>query len=261
MERSEQPVDAGVLFGQLETVRGECESHGPWSREAPAMFARRIGCPLCSDDARQAREAAELEQRRQAAERRRAEALAERGVGARHLGKTFESFVAETPEQAKALEACRALADAVVSGKPMVPSLILSGAPGTGKTHLTCAIVQRCFDAGRNALKANVMQIVRDIKSSWRRDADLDEDGVLNLYSSPDVLVIDEIGVQFGSDTERLYVFEIINRRYERCLPTVLITNLDIAGLRQEIGERVLDRVREGGGRCLVFTGKSWRVQ
>jgi DNA replication protein DnaC len=252
---------ATEIFGPMRTATGDCPKHGAWSRDVPAVFVSKVSCPACIDEEKAAKQAMEAEKRRQRAEAARAEELEGRGVGRRHLGKTFDSFVADTPELAKALESCRALADAVAAGKTRIPSLILSGTPGTGKTHLTCAMVQQCHDAGRNVRKANVMQIIRNIKQAWRKDCEWTEREVLEAYGDADLLIIDEIGVQFGTDTERMYVFEIINRRYEACLPTVLITNLDINGLREEIGERVLDRLREDGGRLLTFTGNTWRAK
>lgn len=253
--------DTDGLFGDRLATSGVCDTHGAWESFYWSKFPNRTTCPRCVGDAQRAKEAAEAEANRAAAAARRISALESVGVGPRHLGKTLDSFIAETAEQRRALEACRALVDGVVADRKNIPSLILSGAPGTGKTHLTCAIVQACYDAGRDVLKVNVMDIVRAIKASWRKGAERDEEEVIESAASRDLLIIDEIGVQFGSDTERMYVFEIINRRYERCLPTVLISNLDMDSLKAEVGERVIDRMREDGGKLLVFTGASWRKQ
>lgn len=246
-------------FQTKVSVSGECEKHGHWEAEALSMLADKVTCPRCNADAKAERDARDAEEKRLIAERVRAERLESIGVGPRHLGKRFDSFVAETQEQAKALETCRALADGVCNRKQRLPSLILCGNPGTGKTHLTCAMVQQCFDSGLKVLKPNMMDIIRAIKASWKKGAEQDEEEVINRFSYCDLLIIDEIGVQFGTDTERMYVFEIINRRYEACLPTVLVSNLDIDALKKEVGIRVIDRLREDGGKLLAFTGESWR--
>jgi hypothetical protein len=39
----------------------------------------------------------------------------------------------------------------------------------------------------------------------------------------------------------------------------VFVTNLDAAKLTAEVGERVIDRLREDGGTFLLFKGESWR--
>lgn len=261
MAGSDHQALAEQILGPMTVVTGTCPRHGTWSCEVPEFMSGRVSCGMCAEASRIAAEQHDAEERRLAAEKRRRDALCERGVSLRHLDKTFATYVADTPEQRDALESCMAMAESVNARHKRIPSLILSGGPGTGKTHLTCAMVQHCYDAGRDALKANVMQIIRDIKASWRKGAEHDEEDIIAWYANRDLLVVDEIGVQFGTDTERMYVFDIINRRYEACLPTVLITNLDFNGLRAEVGERVLDRLREDGSRVLVFTGKSWRAQ
>jgi len=253
MERSE--------FQDIEMidVTGDCETHGGWSIKAPSFLASRARCPTCVAKAREAEEREAIAAKNRAVEARRIDELKSIGIDERHRGKTFDAFVAETPEQAKALRACKSLAERVAVNPTRVPSLILCGNPGTGKTHLGSAIVQHLFDAGVDAHRTTVMRILRAIKSSWRKGSEHDEQATIEYLSELPCLVIDEIGVQFGSDTERMYLFEIIDRRYESCLPTVLISNLDMDALRAEMGERVIDRLREDKGVLLTFTGESWR--
>ena len=45
-------------------------------------------------------------------------------------------------------------------------------------------------------------------------------------FIRPDLLILDEVGVQFGSETEKMILFEIINGRYEQLKPTIVISNL-----------------------------------
>lgn len=75
----------------------------------------------------------------------------------------------------------------------------------------------------------------------------------------PSLLVIDEVGVAFGTESERTIFYQIINGRYERVLPTVLVSNLAEKDLPASIGERAMDRLREGGGVTLVFDWESYR--
>ena len=79
------------------------------------------------------------------------------------------------------------------------------------------------------------------------------------MLCSPDLLILDEVGVQFGSDAEKLILFEIINTRYQDMKPTILISNLTLVELGKYIGERVVDRMREGGGAILSFDWDSYR--
>ena len=73
------------------------------------------------------------------------------------------------------------------------------------------------------------------------------------------MLILDEVGVQFGSETEENLLFDIINTRYEDRKPTILISNLDGAGVKKYLGERAFDRIREDGGKLIPFTWSSYR--
>jgi DNA replication protein DnaC len=66
--------------------------------------------------------------------------------------------------------------------------------------------------------------------------------------------VIDEIGVQFGTESEQNHLFEVINNRMLEVKPTILVTNLllnspddSVKTLRNYLGERTYDRMREVG--------------
>lgn len=58
---------------------------------------------------------------------------------------------------------------------------------------------------------------------------------------------------------KKMILFEIINTRYEKMRPTILISNLTREELVTFIGERVLDRMSDGGGCTLAFTWESYR--
>ena len=73
--------------------------------------------------------------------------------------------------------------------------------------------------------------------------------------------VLDEIGASKSvpSDFELLTLFAIINGRYERMLPTVIISNLKADELVGAIGERCIDRLREGAPIVVKFKWESAR--
>ncbi len=75
----------------------------------------------------------------------------------------------------------------------------------------------------------------------------------------PDLLILDEVGVQFGSDTEKLILFDVLNERYERRRPTILMTNLTLEEVADFLGDRIIDRLREDGGEFIPFDWESHR--
>lgn len=82
---------------------------------------------------------------------------------------------------------------------------------------------------------------------------------MLEHYASLDLLIIDEVGVQFGSPSELAILQEVINTRYESMLPTILISNLTLDQMKESIGERIVDRVTDGGRNRLTFGWESFR--
>ena len=75
----------------------------------------------------------------------------------------------------------------------------------------------------------------------------------------PELLILDEVGVQFGSETEKLMLFDVLNERYEKRKPCVLLSNLAIDDVKAFLGERVFDRLREDGGEAVAFDWESYR--
>lgn len=73
------------------------------------------------------------------------------------------------------------------------------------------------------------------------------------------MLILDEVGVQFGSEAEKLILFDVLNERYERCKATILLSNLTATEVKDYLGERVMDRMREDGGKVVVFDWESYR--
>jgi DNA replication protein DnaC len=132
--------------------------------------------------------------------------------------------------------------------------LIMLGNVGTGKTHVACAVLNAFLSQGKCGLILTALQTVRRIKELYGREADRTEKSALNSFFVPDLFVIDEVGVQRGSETETLILNEIIDGRYVRTKPTILVSNLTVPELTLLVGERSIDRFREGGA-VLTLTG------
>ena len=99
------------------------------------------------------------------------------------------------------------------------------GGVGAGKTHLAVGIAHRLMEQGRIAVFTSVINAIRRVKDTYRRDSGQSRQVVAG-FIRPDLLILDEVGVQFGSETEKMILFEIINGRYEQLKPTIVISNL-----------------------------------
>jgi len=234
-----------------------------FSGKTPAALAAirpaPVVCPECSAK-RAAARAELLRQEREAVERDRkgrqiAGFLKASNIGARFQGMIFEDYRPVCADAAKVKAECERWA------KSFDPRgggfLVLLGRCGTGKNMLAAIVGQEVMRQGFSCLHTTVMKLVRRVMDSWRTREGTEE--VVRSFTVPDLLIIDEVGVQFESATEQLVLTEIVNDRYEALKPTVLISNLTIKQLTEVIGERAVDRFYEGNSRLLAFTWQSYR--
>lgn len=184
--------------------------------------------------------------------------LSRAAIPPRFADRRLSNYQPTCPEAAKALQVAQQYADTFQQAMDTGRSLILIGNVGAGKTHLAVGIAHEVMHQGYTALFASVMGAVRSIKETYGR-RELTESQAIARLVEPDLLILDEVGVQFSSDTERLYLFEILNGRYENMRPTIVISNLDMAGIKECLGQRVYDRLREGDGRAVSFVWESYR--
>lgn len=184
--------------------------------------------------------------------------LSRAAIPPRFANRRLSNYQPTCPEAAKALQVAQQYADTFQQAMEIGRSLIFIGNVGAGKTHLAVGIAHEVMQQGYSALFTSVMGAVRSIKETYGR-RELTESQAIARLVEPDLLILDEVGVQFSSDTERLYLFEILNGRYENMRPTIVISNLDMTGIKECLGQRVYDRLREGDGRAVSFAWESYR--
>jgi len=180
------------------------------------------------------------------------------GVSRRNLNKTFDTYIASTPAQTKAKALYKGFANSVCNDA-IAKSLIVCGSVGTGKTHLASSAVNQIVNNGKTCELIKIIDLIRQFKSTWSKDNDSTEEKFLDYYTKIPALIIDEVGVQFGSDTEKMVIFDIIDGRYNNMLPTALISNLALPDVQELIGERAIDRMREDGGVVVAMSWESHR--
>lgn len=189
------------------------------------------------------------------AEARKIRARESSGISKRNMHKTFDDYICTTEMQTKAKNDCMRY----VENFPTDKSLIMVGGVGTGKTLLASAMLDSLVDKHRCRM-IKVIDLIRHLKDTWKKDSESSEQEIIEYFVGLDLLILDEVGSQFGSDTEKLFIFDVIDGRYQDMKPTILISNLDIEGVKDCIGERCVDRLREGGGSMIAFNWGSSRV-
>ncbi len=135
------------------------------------------------------------------------------------------------------------------------------GPPGTGKTHLACAIAVSAVSAGHSAYFTTLDDMVRKLRAA---DAAGDLGRQMRTYLRTSVLIIDQVGYLPVDRCDANLVFQVIARRYEK--GSVIITsNKTFTEWGQVFTDEVLatailDRFLH---HCDVITinGPSWRMR
>lgn len=228
---------------------------------APSWIGGVPYCPVCAD-AQEIIEKERLKSEEQEKSRRLQQSfidryLADSCIGARFRGATFDDYKPVNKESASNLMICREFAESFSAGSGK--SLIMVGTTGTGKNMLSSIIGQEVIKKGHPFLHTTALKVVRRFKDSWKTKAGETEAEILAYFIAPEVLVIDEVGVQYGTEAEQIYLTEVINDRYEAMKSTILISNLTLQQMETVLGARTMERFHENGTKILIFNWKSHR--
>jgi len=246
--------------GITGTRSAKCDVHGDYIATV-LRDGLLSGCPSCSFERQAAQEAIERsEQQRQAVATRLERQLGQALIPPRFKTKTFENYRATTNGQRVALATCRDYAERFPDAQAAGRCLLLLGHVGNGKTHLAAAIASLVVEKHRcNVMYTTVSRVCQQVKASYGKDAAQSEREALEIFRAPELLILDEVGASYGTDFERMLMFEVVNARYEDMKPTIVISNLFAQGLANALGDRTVDRLREGGGVVVVFDWASAR--
>lgn len=235
------------LIAQHEK-QDDCRFHGEFTSKGFTLGKKThwLGCPECNRIATEAEAATKAKKDAEDAQKRMEARLCQSGIPLRYRTKDFASFIADSQDKEKALSTAMEFAHNFDQHYRDGTVVVFSGMPGTGKSHLAIAIAQAVMDQ-HTALYTSAIDAVRMIRDTWRRGSDKTETEVLNLLAGVHLLILDEVGVQYGTEAEQVNLFDIIDKRYRDLMPTILLTNQGKAGLKTFLGDRSFDRLREGG--------------
>jgi DNA replication protein DnaC len=254
-----------TILGKLEIrqVKTMCPLHGEYLANQvwlSGQIKEVSECPECFK-LKEARRAIDEEKaRKEEAERNRKQRIVETRMPLEYQTKDFSTFIQETDSQKAAFKLARRFVKGWEKAKAGGYGLLFLGSCGTGKTHLACAIMiellkEYAFSYPRYYKASEIFSAVR---STYQAGSTTNEEETLKFFSSIQLLVIDEVGIQKGSEAEKRILFSILDNRVTSNKPTILMSNLGPKALAELLGDRLYDRVRS---KCvpMLFAGPSMR--
>jgi DNA replication protein DnaC len=121
--------------------------------------------------------------------------------------------------------------------------LWLFGDVGTGKTTLAMLVSKAGIAAGRSVAIYSLPRLMNVLHEAIGSD-----DGKLELIdrlATVDLLHLDDVGAENGTDWVLEQLYSIVNTRYEEGRSLVVTSNLDPDALAEQIGHRTVSRLIE----------------
>lgn len=174
----------------------------------------------------------------------------------------FESFnpdIFETEEQKERAAHNRTLLERYAdSFTRSSESLLLVGGTGLGKTHLSSAVARRVIEKGYNVVYESAESIFREIgREIFKVDYSGGEPEYYRFFDC-DLLIIDDLGSEMVTPSSVSYLYNIINTRINKGLPTIISTNNSSDDIKRKYDERIASRLF-GEFIILLFKGNDQR--
>jgi len=152
--------------------------------------------------------------------------------------------------------------------------LIFCGERGTGKTRMAYELAKDCrfvklppmrqtiagheMTVNRKAIYTTAMMLFIRLRASYRNNSPESELDIMRELSDASLVVIDELQERGETEFENQKITAILDARYQRGFPTILISNLARADFLKSVSPSVLSRIQENGG-FVAFNWKSYR--
>lgn len=202
--------------------------------------------------------------------RRKIDRARSRGVSStlprRYRGVSFDrppvSDMARRPGMAAVVEDVRGFCESIDERLDAGDGVWLMGDVGTGKTSLAMLVAKAALGASRTVAIYSMPRLLARIRRTY--DTEAGEEGYLAFFdrlTSVDLLHIDDLGAEKRTDWVLEQLYAIIDRRYEDERSVVVSTNLDVAALEEQIGQRTVSRLVEICGDPLPLYGDDQRYR
>ena len=138
------------------------------------------------------------------------------------------------------------------------PSLFMHGATGIGKTHLSLSIANVVTEKGMGVIYSSAPNLFGELEREHFSRQNPNERTFEKELLETDLLIIDDLGVEFSTQFTVSCVYNIINSRILSGKPTIISTNLTPSELEDKYTQRITSRII-GSYISLKFIGRDIR--
>lgn len=133
---------------------------------------------------------------------------------------------------------------------PKANGIIFYGTPGTGKTHLMCALLRYfTLEKGITCMFCDFFHLLEDLRNALANNQPIET--IIDPLIEADVLAIDELGKGRASEWEISVCDQLVSRRYNARKTILATTNFlckdaeNGVHLRERVGDRIFSRLSE----------------
>lgn len=120
-------------------------------------------------------------------------------------------------------------------------NLYFCGRTGLGKTHLSLAIANEVMKKGYNVVYGSVINFLNKLEREKFGRADSFE--TEDILIGADLLILDDLGAEFSTAVATSSLYNIINSRIARGVPTIISSNLSIKEIQDRYPESIASRI------------------
>lgn len=136
---------------------------------------------------------------------------------------------------AQVVEAARRFADAPQGW------FVLTGVPGSGKTHIAAAIANRAIERGTAALFLTVADLLDQLRASYADDAEVPYERLLEQIRTAPLVILDDLDAYADTPWAREKFYQVVSHRFHAALPTVFTCDRPPEEIDDRLGARLTD--------------------
>lgn len=119
-------------------------------------------------------------------------------------------------------------------------NIMMIGNTGLGKTHLSLSIAERVICKGFNVLYNSIINYLSDLEDEQFGRSD---ENSFQIISDADLLILDDLGSEYDKPIYKSMLYNIINTRMNKGLPTIISTNLGLDEIQNRYEPRLVSRL------------------